>query len=247
VLADDPGSAVLTLTSFGMAHRSRPPGFGRSPVIALWKGPGQEAREIPLEPGAQGVLLSATTARTAKRSYDGRRPLDNGSQFCGVTIRQIRASSTGSALPDSHARWSSQAAPSRAVLEADELTILTSWAEAAADALVFAPERIEAVLAAARAGASWRAGLRIPEPSPSLDHAIGNMARVVRPAAVTGNGPPLDALVHGIGHSQPGEPALNRLVREVLRSVLEQRQARQAGKARVFAPRRSCRRERQGN
>ena len=82
VLADDPGSAVLTLTSFGMAHRSRPPGFGRSPVVALWKGPGQETREIPLEPGAQGILLSANAARTAKRSYDGRRPLENGSEFC---------------------------------------------------------------------------------------------------------------------------------------------------------------------
>src|ERR1700756_1490059 len=132
-----------------MAHRSRPPRFSRSPVIALWKGPGQEAREIPLEPGAQGILLSANAAGTAKRSYDGRRPLDHGSQFCDVTIRQIRASNTGSVLPDSHARWPSRAARSRAVLEAEELTILTSWAEAAADALVFAPKRIEAVPAAA--------------------------------------------------------------------------------------------------
>ena len=243
VLADDPGSAVLTLTSFGMAHRSRPPGFGRSPVIALWKSPGQETREIPLEPGAQGILLSANAARTAQRSYDGRRPLDNGSQFSDVSIRQIRASSTGSVLPDSHARWSSQEAPSRAELEADELTILTSWAEAAADALVFAPKRIEAVPAAAQAGASWRAGLRIPEPSPSLDHAINSMTRAVRSAAATGSGPPLDALLHGIGDSQPDEPALDRLVRAVLRSALEQRQARQADKAGVLAPLRSCRRE----
>jgi hypothetical protein len=239
VLADDPGSAVLTLTSFGMAQRSRPPGFGRSPVVALWKAPGQETREIPLKRGAQGILLSANTARTTKRSYDGRRPLDDGSQFCDVTIRQIRASSTGSVLPDSHARWSSPAAPSRAVLEADELTILTSWAEAAADALVFAPERIEAVSAAAQAGASWRAGLRIPEPSPSLHHAINSMTRAVRSAAAAGSGPPLDALLHGIGDSQPDEPALDRLARAVLRSALEQRQARQPAKpasALRFAP-----------
>jgi hypothetical protein len=33
VLADDPGSAVLTLTSFGMAQRSRPLGRQPSPVI----------------------------------------------------------------------------------------------------------------------------------------------------------------------------------------------------------------------
>lgn len=243
VLADDPGSAVLTLTSFGMAHRSRPPGFGYSPVIALWKGPGQEAREIPLEPGAQGVLLSAHAARTAKRSYDGRRPLDNGSQFCDVTIHQIRASSTGSAHLDSHDRRSSQTAPSRAVLEADELTILTSWAEAAADALEFAPERIDAVPAAAEAGACWRSGLRIPEPSPSLDHAISSMTRAVRPVAAAGSGLSLDALLNGIGDSEPDEPALDRLVRAVLRYALEQRQARQAEKAGALAPLRSCRGE----
>jgi hypothetical protein len=35
VLADDPGSAVLTLTSFGMARRSRPHGHDASAVIAL--------------------------------------------------------------------------------------------------------------------------------------------------------------------------------------------------------------------
>jgi len=228
VLADDPGSAVLTLTSFGMAHRSRPPGVGRSPVVALWKGPGQAAREIPLKRGAQGILLSANATRTAKRSYDGRRPLDNGSEFVSVNVRQIRASSTGSVLPDSRACWSSRAAPSQAVLEADELTILTSWAEAVADALAFAPKRIEAVPAAARAGASWRAEIRIPEPSPSLNHAISSMARAVRTAAATGSGPPLDALLHAIGDSQPNEPALDRLVRAVLRSALEQRQAWQA-------------------
>src|SRR5262249_802199 len=39
VLADAPGSAVLTLTPFGMAQRSRLPGQNLSPVVALWKGP----------------------------------------------------------------------------------------------------------------------------------------------------------------------------------------------------------------
>jgi hypothetical protein len=53
VLADDPGSAVLTLTSFGMARRCRPNGHTASDVVALWKGPGQATREIQLEPGAR--------------------------------------------------------------------------------------------------------------------------------------------------------------------------------------------------
>ena len=74
VLADDPGSAVLTLTSFGMAQRSRPPGHDPSPVVALWKGPGQETREIPLDRGAHGILLSAAAGPAVRRSFDGRRP-----------------------------------------------------------------------------------------------------------------------------------------------------------------------------
>ena len=74
VLADDPGSAVLTLTSFGMAQRSGLPGQSPSPVVALWKSPGQQTREISLEPGAQGILLSASIARATRRSFDGRPP-----------------------------------------------------------------------------------------------------------------------------------------------------------------------------
>jgi hypothetical protein len=54
VLAD-PGAAVITLTSYGMAQRSRPNGRQPSPVVALCKDPVRGLREIPLDPGAQGV------------------------------------------------------------------------------------------------------------------------------------------------------------------------------------------------
>jgi hypothetical protein len=229
VLADDPGSAVLTLTSFGMAQRSQPPGLARSPVVALWKAAaGQETREIPLERGAQGVLLSATAERAIKRSYDGRRPLDNACQFFSVSMHQIRASSTCSASPDSRAERPFRPAHSGVALEADEVTILTSWAEAVADALVFAPERVGAVPAAAQAGATWRAALRIPEPSPALRHAIDGMAGAVRSAAATSGDQPLCALLRATNDSQPDESPLDMLVRAVLQSALDQRQSRQA-------------------
>lgn len=58
VLADDPGSSVLTVTSLGMALRSVPPGRSPSRVIALWKDAGSAAREIELAPHADGVVLS---------------------------------------------------------------------------------------------------------------------------------------------------------------------------------------------
>ena len=63
MLADDPGSAVLTLTSFGMVQRSRPGGRDPSTVVALWKDPERGFREIPLESGAQAVLLTACGGR----------------------------------------------------------------------------------------------------------------------------------------------------------------------------------------
>jgi hypothetical protein len=178
VLADDPGSAVLTLTSFGMAQRSGLPGQSPSPVVALWKSPGQQAREISLEPGAQGILLSASIARATRRSFDGRRPSDSGRQFSDVSVRQVRAASTGTG-----SQRSRPGSPSRPILAAEELTILAAWAQAAAEALTFAPERIGAVVADARAGAPWRAELGIRQPSWPLQHRISGMFHAVCPAA----------------------------------------------------------------
>jgi hypothetical protein len=51
------------------------------------------------------------------------------------------------------------------VLELDELTVLTAWAEGASEAAAYAPEHIDLLLAAARPGATWRAELGLPEPS----------------------------------------------------------------------------------
>jgi hypothetical protein len=191
--------------------------------VALWKGPGQQAREIPLQPGAQGILLSAVTSRATRRSFDGRRPAENGSEFSDVTIHQVRAASTGTGPAKSLA-----GPPSRPMLAADELTILTSWAEAAAETLAFAPERIEAVTADARAGAPWRAEFRICEPSPLLSHALDDMSQAARTATAAGGGPAGPAVPAGAPGSQPGQPASGSLARAVLRSALEQCQTRQA-------------------
>src|SRR5262249_25830951 len=96
VFADDPGSVVVTLTSFGMAQRSRPPGQEASPIVALLKDADQGFREIPLEPGAQAVLLTAAGSRTIRRTADGRRPVDTGTHYFGAAVHQIRASDAGS-------------------------------------------------------------------------------------------------------------------------------------------------------
>jgi hypothetical protein len=143
-------------------------------VVALWKSPGQQTREISLEPGAQGILLSASIARATRRSFDGRWPSDSGRQFSDVSIQQVRAASTGA-----RSQHSPAGAPPRATLAPEELTILASWEQAAAEALAFAPERLAAVTADAQAGAPWRAELRIRRPSPPLQHNISGIFHAV--------------------------------------------------------------------
>jgi hypothetical protein len=114
------------------------------------------------------------------------------------------------------------------VLGGDELTVLTSWAEAAAEALVCAPERVEATLAAAEARSPWRVALELAEPSPTLGEAIESMARAVRTALAASSQPPPHAVLADIRDGKPCVPGLDRLIRRILRSALEQRLARGA-------------------
>ena len=162
VLADDPGSAVLMLTSFGMVQRSRTRRHDASRIIALWKDPDQGSREIPLETGAQGVLLTACGDRATRRAADGRWPVDTGTHYFDVAVHQVHAANSASR---SEALRPQATTPP--VLHADDLTILTGWAEAVAETLAHAPDRIAAVLADAPAGAPWRAELGSQTPHPN--------------------------------------------------------------------------------
>lgn len=77
VLADDPGTSVLTLTSLGMALRSRPAGARAaadtpSRVIALWKDKLYGAQEIALDPDSIGCVLSLSCENREEFTADGR-------------------------------------------------------------------------------------------------------------------------------------------------------------------------------
>lgn len=73
VLAEDPGSSVLTLTSVGMSALSRPPGKERSRAVVLWKdAKSSEANSIDLPDGADGLVLSLSREREKEWSADGR-------------------------------------------------------------------------------------------------------------------------------------------------------------------------------
>ena len=77
VLAEDPGSSVLTLTSLGMSKRSRPREEvtavpDRSTTIALWRDAVYGEREIALGPGHDACVLSLVCKKQEEFTIDGR-------------------------------------------------------------------------------------------------------------------------------------------------------------------------------
>ena len=74
VLADDPGCSVLTLTSLGMARRSKPRDGApsRSGVIGLWKDVVYGERELSLADDEQACVLSLVCKTKEEYSADGR-------------------------------------------------------------------------------------------------------------------------------------------------------------------------------
>src|SRR5262249_22892439 len=144
VLADDPGSAVVTLTSFGFAQRSLPAGRPPSRVVSLWKDPVRGLREIPLDVDAHAVLIHIHIGRTTRRSADGRRPVPTPADVTAEGVRQIRALDRGDHR--GVAKPEALVDDEPASLEAVELTILTCWAEAVAEALAASPDRLNTIL-----------------------------------------------------------------------------------------------------
>jgi hypothetical protein len=73
VLADDPGSSVLTVSPLGMVKLSRGRNLPESNVIALWKDARSSApTEISLPDDHEGVVLSLTRNWREEYSADGR-------------------------------------------------------------------------------------------------------------------------------------------------------------------------------
>src|SRR5262249_54016127 len=111
--------------------------------------------------------------------------------------------------------------------ESEELTILTAWAEGVSEAAAYAPQRIDALLAEARAGAAWRAELGLVQPSSRLSDALEALAAMVGAGVAQAGASPFDALMTQVSEDRPGEGTLERLARRVLLSMLEERATRQ--------------------
>lgn len=95
VLSEDPGCAVITLTSAGMVDRwGGHPYLPASRAVALWNdGQGLE-REIELEKDAVGILLSLSVSGFTERSADGRKESYATNRVILGGIHQIRLSPT---------------------------------------------------------------------------------------------------------------------------------------------------------
>lgn len=94
VLTDDPGSSILTLTSFGLVRRANFSEGKSSREIALWREPlAGRAMSVPLPPGYHAQLISLRREFKLERTLDGRG--DNGDsaaiwRFAGLTPIRAR-------------------------------------------------------------------------------------------------------------------------------------------------------------
>ncbi len=92
VLAHDPGCSVLSLTSKGMAHISRPAGeANRSRVVAIWKDRFGTASEIELPEGCDAVAVSLSIRYKEEFTADGRGDDNNAAYPVLSGVHPIRS------------------------------------------------------------------------------------------------------------------------------------------------------------
>jgi hypothetical protein len=168
VLADDPGSAVLTLTSYGMVANAGRGGRSPSSVVALWKDNARGLREISLDADAQGILLTLDRHPAIRRSADGRLPEHTAGDLRLSGVTQVRAAATARTSAASDGPHEQRLSPS-------DNTVFVCWSEALATAQGSNPSVIDAVTASARAGAAWRAEFGLPQPSGALSDALDEL------------------------------------------------------------------------
>jgi hypothetical protein len=89
VLADDPGSSVLTLTGLGMALLSRPPAKPVSRVVALWKEANGHPVEIELPSGADALVLCLSREKERQWTADGRQDFGQTGKVCLAGVHPV--------------------------------------------------------------------------------------------------------------------------------------------------------------
>ena len=160
------------------------------------------------------VLKGCSSLCVAIEQHDAAQTaaVNDVTEYFDVAVHQVRAGSAQLPLPNF------QRAPlAQSPLGNDDLTILTGWAQALAEALVHDPECVEVLLADARGKTQWRTKLGLPEPSSQLSHAIYFLSEAVHAMASQNGNFSLDGLQVSLLDDRPAEDPLDRLARRVLR------------------------------
>src|SRR5262249_3398286 len=112
------------------------------------------------------------------------------------------------------------------VLETDDLSVLTGWAQAVVEALAFARERLDLLLRNALPCAPLRTTLRLAHPTRQVFAAVSFIAKVVRPVSPRDSRPTFDDAVNACCEDRPDANEVEILARRVLRSALDQLRSR---------------------
>jgi len=220
VMADDPGSAVLTLISSGMAQRSRPRGHDSSPRSCAMerlraRNPRDPARgRRTRHPADRDRRLNVAsqrrrtlTRRELRRILQGRHPpgprLERGFQPAEFSFRDANRNHP-------------------AIRRADHPHVVGRSGRRSAG---IRPERTPAAMADALTGAKWRTELQIAEPSARRSEATACTHQPVRDIIDQGAEPSIDRVLAALRNTQQRQPEHDGLALRVLQSALEQRQA----------------------
>lgn len=162
VMADDPGTSVLTVTSRGMAARSRrrparagdaadSSSRGPDPIVALWRDSQNGFRELTIGDSEEALVLTLTADWHEEHSLDGRADGGAAARFV-LTGTQPILSKDVDRLRPTIATGDKSRAPARADRQdLFELTTFTQLVDAALDA---DPESVRAMVALARNAAT---------------------------------------------------------------------------------------------
>jgi hypothetical protein len=218
VLADDPGSAVCTVTSYGMVRRCRPPGCTQSTVVALWKDASGETTEITLDDGADAVLISTHPTVGGSTTADGRRHPGTTSGLRLAAVRSLRALTPGARSRPHRAAANPNPNADSVLpqLAEQEVSKATSWAEAVAEAAMIAPGSVDRLLTAA-IDPEWRSHLGLPPPTAAFERSVASLRReLTRPATP-------EALLSATAELRASSEPMDVVTGTLLEVALEQR------------------------
>ncbi len=92
VLADDPGSSVLTFTSFGLIDRQASLGkYDLDPTVALWKDETEGVKPLKLQADGDAIVLNLRSIQKTEHTLDGRPDAGMAEQWVLDNYTSIKA------------------------------------------------------------------------------------------------------------------------------------------------------------